>query len=368
MMGNNRIVRNLVLFGLLILWCFIPNLVNSVQQKTPSSPTAVKPPTAIQQIPFVIRGTVKLSQSTGAGVKDIEISLIKLVETKQGLTTEGKMVSVPVFAPVKKLTDADGRYSFVVDPKYKGNKFRVVPRYSGFPPGNYFTPPENTFILDSSVVLDFIFNSPQIKISGVSKRPLGRKIPGVEIQLYEVHGPHQFKFLGDKNTDSSGGYKFELNHYGNINKSFMVRARHPQNPIIGQGFTPAEKIFDLNGDTIVDFVYDGPLPDLVISNVRYIKDAFDPEYVIFTITNQGERGSGKCHAELGYNTYHYSTGENPYNTVTRPVPPLAPGASYEMQFWFPMYADTKNSVKQFFVDRHDEVIEKDEGNNKYPKK
>lgn len=128
----------------------------------------------------------------------------------------------------------------------------------------------------------------------------------------------------------------------------------------------AKKEFTLNSDTIVDLVYDGPLPDLVVSNVQYIKDSFDPEYVIFTVTNIGEIGAGPCDAYFVYNTYHSSTGTNPSKNVTRLIGSLAPGASYDFQFWFPIKEDEKNSVKLFTVDWHDGVIEKNEGNNRYP--
>ena len=360
-MKGHGFIRIFIVATVLVVCCCYGAHSYATQTGTSGSPTPATQPVSPPVTPAFFKVYGNIIAPGGSKIKGVVVFLVQVVASNPAGPRQ------VVALPEKCTTDDAGNYAFGVSSANKGKSYKVAPKYSTFPLGTYFTPPDKTFTLNGSIKVDFTFDSPHLQISGVAKRPLGRKMPGIEIQLFEVHGPHQFKFLSNKTTDAGGAYKFELDHYGNIGKSFMMRARHPQNQIIGQGFTPTEKIIALTGNTVVDFIYDGPLPDLVVSNVQYINDRMDPEYVIFTIKNQSERNAGSCQAELGYNTYHYSTGENPYSTVTRPVPPLAPGASYDMQFWFPVFADTKNSVSRFFVDRYDEVIEKDEGNNIYPK-
>jgi hypothetical protein len=147
-MRDTRTVRNLVLFGFLILWCFIPAPGYSGPQQTNPSPTSVKPaqPPGVQQVPFLVRGTVMTNY--GKGVQDIEVSLLQMVEGGRPLPID------------KKNTDSAGRYGFTVLPDKKGKQLRVVPRLlQPCPTGSFsFEPVAKEFTLQNSMTADFRLN------------------------------------------------------------------------------------------------------------------------------------------------------------------------------------------------------------------
>ena len=107
-MMNTRIARNMVLFILSILCCFVPVPGYSAPQQPKPSPTAVKQVPSLpaaQQVPFFVRGTV--TTNDGKGVQGIEVSLIQVVEGGRAIPLD------------KKMTDSAGNYGFMVLPDEK---------------------------------------------------------------------------------------------------------------------------------------------------------------------------------------------------------------------------------------------------------
>jgi hypothetical protein len=163
-MSNKRAARNLVLFGLLIIWCFLPTPIYSAQQ-TPSSTTIikpVKPPSELQQVPFFIRGIVMTNY--GKGVQGIEVSLLQA--PRHGST-------IPVD---KKNTDSAGRYAFMVSPVNKGKGYKIVPKLPNPTcPGIVFEPVDHALTLQNSInAADFklhLPNPPDTSISLIHATP-----------------------------------------------------------------------------------------------------------------------------------------------------------------------------------------------------
>ncbi len=150
-MMNARIARNMVLFILSILCCFVPVPGYSAPQQPKPSPTAVKQVPSLpaaQQVPFFVRGTV--TTNDGKGVQGIEVSLIQVVEGGRAIPLD------------KKMTDSAGNYGFTVLPDKKGKELKIVPRFlqqccQGC---CAFWPEVKGFTLQNSVTADFKLNLP----------------------------------------------------------------------------------------------------------------------------------------------------------------------------------------------------------------
>lgn len=347
-MKNKRILRYLVVLGILIYWSCFSAFLYAAQTKTPSSKSAVKQTGA--QLPLNVHGVV---WSEGKGLKGVEISLVQVAGAGRSLPVE------------KHTTDDTGHYSFLIAPENTGKNYEIHPRYLNFPTGQYFTPNVGKFTLSGNMKIDFQFHPPHVKIKGMAVTSDGRKIMDVEVSLSEVLGTHQFKYIGSQKTNVGGLYAFELDN-DKLGKKFLIRPRHPQLTIIGLYFTPNEKEFKLTGDTTINFVYNGPLPDLLLTNKQLLPNAQNARIMIFTITNQGGLASGPCTFEMGYNEYSKSTQANPYKTVKRPVPGLEAGTSHDIEISLPPDADKEYKFRRTYVDCFDTVIESNEKNNWNP--
>lgn len=207
-MRNIGIARNVILFILLIFYCFIPVPGYSAPQQPKPSPTVVKsvpPPPAAQQVPFFVRGTV--TTNDGKGLQGIEISLIQSVEGGRAIPLD------------KKMTDNAGNYGFKVLPDKKGKDLRIVPRFlqqccQGC---CAFWPEIKEFTLQNSVTADFKLNlpAPDTSISLLTMDP-------------NVHGANYYQTIL---------YEFEIK-----NKGYLPTAKSSFNLSFAQPCCPEKCI------------------------------------------------------------------------------------------------------------------------------
>jgi hypothetical protein len=73
-----------------------------------------------------------------------------------------------------------------------------------------------------------------------------------------------------------------------------------------------------------------------------------------TVRNQGTAAAGPSKTEVDFGAY---------GKVVKPTPPLAPGASVDLEFPIPFGCHDSDCEFRITVDMDDEVVESDEGNN-----
>ncbi len=172
-MGMSRGVGGLAL-GLQVLTGAWNPAMGAVVQPT-AAPAAAKPvAAAAQQTPIFLRGTITArfpSQLNGPGVKGVEVTLLDLA-------AGGRVVPVDT-----KVTDAVGRFAFVVLPAERGKHYAVRPRLTqACCQGCWgFEPPERTFTVQGGETLDFkiVLPSPDLALSTVGVKS-GNPYEGVD--------------------------------------------------------------------------------------------------------------------------------------------------------------------------------------------
>jgi len=346
-MRKHKITRNLIILGIFALVGLFGSFLCEAQTKTNVPAASQRPPKRPRIIPFSVRGHVF---KDGKGVKNVRVMLVPI----QRLTRLKRFRAIAPSA----VTDKNGRYSFSIDPKKEGRNYKLVPKHPAFPAGKHFMPWEKKFILTKSLTVNFKFQPPKYIVKGISKTATNRELYRTEMRLHRVVGPHQYKYI---TTLKGSTCKFELD-YDFHGKKFRLQPRHLQMGVFGVGFTPKESRFTLTGDRQENFVYNGPLPDLIVAGVRR-----SSSYIIITLKNQGKLGAGKHKLLLGYNTYDKTTGANPYTKVERPISGLAAGASTELHFFKPVPATKRISISLIRADYGNRVVESDERNNKWGK-
>ena len=93
-----------------------------------------------------------------------------------------------------------------------------------------------------------------------------------------------------------------------------------------------------------------PVPD---DNVFFCQRTPDGGLKV-TVRNQGTAAAGPSKTEVDFGAY---------GTVVKPTPPLAPGASVDLEFPIPFGCHDSDCEFRITVDVDDEVVESDEGNN-----
>ena len=156
MKGKGRIFLKIISFCIIfaLLALIGPQLLNAQKSKTKKLPTTKQPPPKGPRIiPFKIWGNVV---KDGKAVPNVRIKLTRI----QNLVSIKKRV----VKPNEVRTDKNGRYSFSIDPKMEGQKYKLMPKHPNFPPGKWLWPQEKEFTLTKSMKIDFKFNPPPLKI------------------------------------------------------------------------------------------------------------------------------------------------------------------------------------------------------------
>jgi hypothetical protein len=171
-----------------------------------------------------------------------------------------------------------------------------------------------------------------IKVWGSLKTSQGESIPNCETILEQLVGPGPYRIIA---TDRGAEYKFNIGIL-KLNKAFRLRARHPQAPEFGQGFTPSKKLFTAKMSQKFDFVYTGPLPDVIVTGIT---KALKPGSVNVRIKNIGGLAMGYFQVRFFYQIKNsaariWKTGYKDKNVYG-----LAAGATADVGFIVPLVAN-----------------------------
>jgi hypothetical protein len=376
MIQKRRILRNFILLGLMsYLSCFGSLLFADRQKKiVPTKQAPQKPP---QIIPFRVHGKVLTGSHPGIGVKNIRVKLVPIQRYDRPYKTTMKARKDSTLAkggkekmklaPLLTKTDENGRYSFHIDQKREGQKYRLIPRHPALPESKYYVPKHYDFVLSKSMAVNFVFIPPKLKVKARVKTPNNKTLGHMEVALHEVLGRGQYKHIKTFKTDAKFGYgtcTFRLLFENYYKKKVIIRARHPLGSPFGIDFTPKEKVFRIGfAETFVDFVYSGPLPDLTITPAI----SSGPNSIALTVSNKGNLKAGPFRFELWYGSYNNVTKE--YTSYPRKKvwfkEGMEAGDSVLLNYSVSGYPQISARWNYAMVDRGNTVAESNENNNKW---
>ena len=206
----------------------------------------------------------------------------------------------------------------------------------------------------------------KVSIHGHVKAPDGRGLPGVTLTL-SCGGCQPAVNMTDT-TNSAGFYSFSLDK-SLIGKTFQLTPSHPG--AAGAPFNPGQRSFGLTENpNALDFVYQGPLPDLACSQANIF---FEPEgqsrhyYIQVTVLNRINNGQGLACGPFKVRATYEDRTVNPWQmrTAVYSVPGLGMSlihveghiniGVHPPQAYF--------RLVKVEVDFENAVIEGDEGNN-----
>lgn len=208
--------------------------------------------------------------------------------------------------------------------------------------------------------------SDKISIHGHVKAPDGRPLPGVNLTLSSDAGQAAVN-LNDS-TNSAGFYSIAVDK-AHIGKTFQLTPAYPAAP--GAPFSPNNRFFGLTANPgPLDFVYQGPLPDLTCSqaNIFFEMEGQSRHYYIqVTVLNGINNGQGLACGPFKVRATYEDRTVNPWKMkeAVFPVAGLGMGLTYvEKHISIGLYPP-----QAFFrlvkveVDIANAVFELNEGNN-----
>ena len=409
MIISRKILRNFILLGISIYLGGFGSLLYADAQKK-KDPSKQEPPKLDRSRPFMVYGQAVRNWQTDRPVKGIRVKLIHFqqsfeVDKKESKSATG--ISTQMIAEDSKkkkstqsntpklnnkgsdrrirhvrippkicITDEKGRFSFLINKKYKGHRFTLKIWHPDFPAtdlkgkhilvtssGLSFL--KDGFILDRDRKFTICFSPPEFKINVFMENPEppASVIILPEFALDEVIGPSQYKHIETKIKGYYDFYAtFELD-YDNKGKKYRLRARHPQKEAFGDGMSPKEKMIKLTSEeTKIVFRYTGPLPDLTIPYVRV-----SPDCIAVTIKNIGDFKAGPFKLNVIWNTYDIKEGKVIHPPEFRQVREYDGLEAKEKHTWFIYHMRHKPRTRLRFasayVDYKYMVAESNEENN-----
>jgi hypothetical protein len=213
------------------------------------------------------------------------------------------------------------------------------------------------FVLAQTNKQNFKFYPPTYRIKVLPQGPKNEKMVGAECRIHQILGPGKLKLIGQE-TGTAFKFPLDFDYYG---KLFRVHVRHPMRNTFGVGFTPMNEIFKLKGPEKFIFVYNGPLPDLIISGIN----KSSKNRVLVEIKNIGNLAAGKFKVKAFYSIYTEGNKVKTRENIM-PINGLAPNETAD--FVWSAAPGYEVFLDYAIIDPGGVIVESNRKNNTYEKK